>query len=140
MTYLWSLEGPRGVAVEAGGASPGVYVTGSVGGFFINMASLPTYMQNPVHPPRANDYQEVVVLKLDLSLRQVQYVTFFGGSNQDWGEAIDVKNGKAEVLAGTSSVDYPVTPDAYQAALVPYLAPKTFLTGLDVSGAIVHSG
>ncbi|MBR1774998.1 MAG: gliding motility-associated C-terminal domain-containing protein [Bacteroidales bacterium] len=58
--------------------------------------------------------QDAVVFKLDKSLSQLIYSTYLGGLSDDAAYSIDIdNNGRAYVCGGTTSDDFPTTPNAY---------------------------
>ena len=60
--------------------------------------------------------QDVFVTKFNQADNDLNYSTFIGGSNWDWGNAIAVDgSGNAYVAGGTWSSDYPVTAGAFDA-------------------------
>lgn len=68
-------------------------------------------------PPNGSVGQMIAfVAKLSQDGRQLEYITFIGGSQHTWGYGIAVdQNGHAYVTGGTNSADFPITPGAYDA-------------------------
>ena len=57
---------------------------------------------------------DIAILKYDSTGSQLEYATFIGGSSQDTPHSLIVNNNNELVILGTTgSVNYPVTPNAY---------------------------
>lgn len=82
---------------------------------------------------------DAFVLKIRADGSGLDYCTFLGGSDWDVGRAIAVDDaGRAIVVGGTWSNDFPTTPGAVQPALADLR--DTFLVKLDVHGtALLYS-
>ncbi len=101
-----------GIAVDGFG---GVYIVGttypsSEDGSF----DFPT---TPGTPASEGGLSDAVVLKLDSALAP-DFATYLGGEEDEYGYAIAVDTVQAFYVTGsTTSIDFPVTPDAYDSSL-----------------------
>jgi hypothetical protein len=81
------------------------------------------------------------VSKLNTTATALVYSTYLGGSDDDLAEAVGVDtNGNAYVVGGTSSTDFPVTPDAIQSTLAGgdgLFVDDGFVTRLNAAGSAV---
>ena len=84
----------------------GIYVVGRAGyGFPTTPGAFSTHH---------NGHLEGFVAKLDLSLEELKYSTFLGGSNDDYARTVAVDNDGNIYIAGrTNSSDFPVTEGAF---------------------------
>ena len=60
-----------------------------------------------------NGNGDAFVTKLNASGSALAYSTLLGGTGEDQGEGIAVRDGNAYVTGRTTSVDYPTTPGAF---------------------------
>jgi photosystem II stability/assembly factor-like uncharacterized protein len=130
-TYFGSQTGGdsiKGVAVDAAGRA---YIVGT------SSSTLPT--TPGALQPTSNSY-DAFVAKLNAAGTAVEYVTYLGGSNTDFGESIAVDGaGAAYVTGSTSSNDFPTTANAFQSK-APIEAVRPFVARLNPTGtALVYS-
>jgi len=120
-TFLGGTGGDGGndITVQEGRA----YITG-----FTQSADFPT---TPGTFDTAFNQQDAFVTKLNASGSALAYSTFLGGTNEDRGEDIAVREGKAYVTGTTSSGNYPTTPGAFDRTLNG--VDDTFVTKLPTS-------
>jgi hypothetical protein len=117
----------RGIAVDGGGSA---YVTG-----LTQLADYPT-------PPGAFDTTffggptgsnfDAFVTKLNASGSELVYSTFLGGTTEDIGNGIAVREGRAYVTGYTRSADYPTTAGAFDTTRT---RSDVFVTKLNASGS-----
>jgi hypothetical protein len=94
------------VAIDAGGA---VYLTGET-------TSMDFPMMGAIQATFGGGGGDIFIAKLNGNGQTLAYSTYFGGSAEDYGNAIAVDtNGNAYVTGGTISTDFPVT-SAFQAS------------------------
>jgi hypothetical protein len=106
-TYLGGTSNDRGFEIDLKG--DGAYLTGIVA--------------SPDFPVTANAYDQSFNGMLDVFVAQLdtrqagtaglRYSTFLGGSGQDGGRGIEVKQHDAYLTGPVSSTDFPVTANAY---------------------------
>jgi len=124
-TYLGGTSGggERAIAVDGAGNA---YVTGqAAAGFPITAGVLQTVYGGGLY--------DAVVTKLNSTGSALVYATYLGGSNDDYGWAIDVDSGgNAYVTGQTSSPNFPITPGAYQTAFGGGI--EAFVTKLNPTG------
>jgi hypothetical protein len=130
----------EGIAVDRRGRA---YVTG-----FTQSADYPT--TPGAFDTTWNGSFDAFVTKLNASGSALVYSTFLGGAEEDRGEGIAVRDGRAYVTGETSSPDYPTTPGAFdrtfnggfssQICQASSLPCDAFVTKLNASGsALVYS-
>jgi hypothetical protein len=121
------IDGGVGIAVREGRA----YVTG-----FTSTVNYPT--TPAAFDTTYNSSTDAFVTKLNASGSGLAYSTFLGGTNQDQGLGIAVRDGRAYVTGFTRSADYPTTPGAFDTTKG--RAADTFVTKLNASGSgLVYS-
>lgn len=110
---------PDGGVVLAGGASAAITVTPGV-----------------ADPNRVAD--ESLVARLDAD-GNLLWMTYLGGSGNDDARAVAIRSDGSIVVAGaTSSVDFPVTPGAFDTTAVPYGDITGFVTVLSGDGSTIE--
>jgi hypothetical protein len=114
----------RGIAVEGQDA----YVVGTT--------ASPNFPVTPdaVQPAHGGAFQDVFVTRLDTrraGAAGLEYSTYLGGAAIDDGFGIVVEGQQAYISGGTSSPNFPVTPDAFQP--VNRGAQDAFVTWIDTS-------
>jgi hypothetical protein len=105
-------DGAFGIAIDAAGDA---YVTGFT--YSANFLGPVTGLYNTLNDGGASSppYEDAFVSAINPTGTQFIYSTFLGGANNDFGTGITVDStGNAYVAGGTSSVDFPMTPGAYQ--------------------------
>jgi len=132
-TFLGGSSGDesRGISIDINGC---VYVTGT------------TWSSDyPVTPSTfdesRNGYIDVFVSKLNAEGSALEYSTFLGGKDDDWGNDISVDtNGCAYVTGTTESSDYPVTQDAFDKIFTsgPAIEREIFISKLNSTGNILQ--
>ena len=132
-TYLGGKQNDLGMAITAD-AQGNAYVTGRT-----------ESRDFPITPgafqaKAGTSVPDAFVTKLDPSGKLV-YSTFLGGSDGDiaWGIAVDA-SGQAHIAGETTSLDFPVTPDAFQpwsgrAISLGVTSSDAFLTKLSADGS-----
>lgn len=130
-TYFGSQTGGdsiKGVAVDAAGHA---YIVGT---------SSSSLLTTPGALQPASSSIDAFVAKLNAAGTGVEYVTFLGGSNSDFGESIAVDAaGNAYITGSTSSNDFPTTANAFQSE-PPVEALRPFVAKLNPTGtALVYS-
>lgn len=76
---------------------------------------------------------DAYVMKLNTDGSAVDYFTYLGGSEFEWGRSIGVDDsGNAFIVGQTSSPNFPTTPDAYQGTLS---SNNVYVTKLDATGS-----
>jgi hypothetical protein len=121
-TYLGgsSFEEAADMKVDAQGNA---YITGETGSTDFPTVNAIQSTLNPGPPCRTiigADLTDGVVTKLNASGSSLVFSTYLGGSCHDNGIAIAIdRNGSAYVAGWTTSVNFPVTPRAFQTALTP---------------------
>jgi hypothetical protein len=132
-TYLGGSDGAAagGIAVDAAG---NVFVTGST--------------QSSDFPTTPGAFQiehsgssDAYAVKLAADGSALAYSTFLGGGQGDGGDGIDVDGqGNVYIAGTTASLDFPVTPGAYDTTHLVIDGSDAFLTKLNQSGsALVYS-
>jgi len=108
-------RGGTAIAVDAAGNA---YVAGSA--FTADFpttpgAFQPSITENPNADPRFTPTNDAFIMKINPAGSALVYSTFLGGTGDDvaTGLAIDA-DGNAYVCGATSSVDFPITPGAFQ--------------------------
>jgi hypothetical protein len=99
------IDGGLGVAV---GASGEIFVTGDT-----ESSDFPT-TPDAYDTTYNGDGRDAFVVQLDTQRADLAYSTFLGGNSDGWG--FDIAAGASDVVyvaGGTSSPDFPTTPDAY---------------------------
>jgi hypothetical protein len=91
------------VATDATGAA---YLTGYTGSHYFPISF------GCFQPYYGGAYSDAIIVKLDGNGRLV-YSTYFGGSGDDYGEAILIRNGYVYLVGYTDSLDLPVTGNAF---------------------------
>ncbi len=89
-----------------------------------------------------NYYGDAFVAKLNPTGSALEYSTFLGGTDEDYGSAIAVNgSGMAFVLGSTYSSDFPTTPDGFDTTFNDtHSASDVFVAELDPSGStLVYS-
>ncbi|NOZ29170.1 MAG: hypothetical protein GXP39_14130 [Chloroflexi bacterium] len=82
-----------------------------------------------------NDHGDVFVAKLNAYGTALDYATFLGGSESDWGHAIAVDGtGSAYVTGGTWSFDFPTTSGAFDTSYNTGPGPDAFVVKLNIDG------
>jgi len=133
-TYLGGIDtdAGAGIAVDAAGNA---YVTGRTASLDFP-ATVGAYRSVPALPGGSFG-SNVFVTKLNPSCTALVYSAYIGGSADDQGMGIAVDaSGNAYVTGITSSPDFPITPEAVQAALAdPSGGYDAFVIKLDPSGS-----
>ena len=93
-------------------------------------------------PPLFN--HQAFITKLNPSGTALVYSTYLGGSKATFGDAIEIDGaGNAYVTGSTSSLDFPITADAFQTSLAVHAGgggTDAFVTKLNSSGSgLVYS-
>jgi hypothetical protein len=83
-------------------------------------------------------YNDAFVAKLNANGSVLAYSTYLGGSNEDDGTGISVLNGNAYVSGFSASVDFPVTPGAFQTQLQGQ--GDSFVVELNANGTVLNYG
>jgi hypothetical protein len=108
-TYLGGTDSDagKGIALDS---SNNAYITG-----FTNSADFPT--TGGAYDTSFNGAADVFVTKLSSAGNTLAYSTYLGGEDGDGGDgiALDSSN-NAYITGGTSSANFPTTPDAFQVA------------------------
>jgi hypothetical protein len=112
-TYLGGsgYDSGQGIAVDSAG---NVYVTG--GSTSTDFPTTPAAFQTVCNGGSGcNNYGDTFVSKINPSGSALVYSTFLGGNDSDWGFgiALDI-SGNAYITGYTLSIDFPVTPGAFQ--------------------------
>ncbi|MGC8880344.1 MAG: SBBP repeat-containing protein [Anaerolineae bacterium] len=117
-----------GIAVDAQGAA---YVTG--------LTASPDFPTTPgAFETRHQGSRDAFVVKLHPSGTTLEYATFLGGRNKDWGSAIAVDaNGAAYVTGRTESPDFPTTSGAFERRYQGGW--DVFIAKLEPGGALVYA-
>ncbi|NYB52644.1 MAG: SBBP repeat-containing protein, partial [Methanobacteriaceae archaeon] len=80
---------------------------------------------------------DAFITKINPTGTTLQYSTYLGGTNYDFGYAIAVdNNGNAYITGYTESNDFPVTPDAYQASYAGNV--DAFITKINPTGTTLQ--
>jgi photosystem II stability/assembly factor-like uncharacterized protein len=117
-------ESVTAVAVDNSG---NVYITGTT-----NSADFP--LKSPLQPVKTPPFGDVFIAKLNPSGTALIYSTYLGGSLQETATGIAVDNfGNAFVTGNTSSIDFPVTGQAFQATRRGSF--DAFVTGITANGS-----
>jgi hypothetical protein len=104
-TYLGGVAGGYGIAVDIAGHA---YVVGYTQSNFPTTSGA---FQTTYGGPNADAF----VSKLNATGSALDYSTYLGGSNGDWGSGIAIDaSGNAYVTGYTYSSDFPTTPGAFQ--------------------------
>lgn len=131
-TYFGSHTGAdsiKGVAVDAAGNA---YIVGTI--FSSSLPTTPGALQ-----PTSSSI-DAFVAKLNAAGTAVEYVTYLGGGNADFGESIAIDAaGNAYVTGSTFSNDFPTTENAFQSKS-PGVSAHPFVAKLNPTGtALVYS-
>jgi hypothetical protein len=128
-TYLGGSGDDRGSGIAVDGAG-NAYVTG-----ITDSTDFPT--NNPFQPFGGGS--DVFVTKINPSGTALVYSTYLGGSAQDGGSGVALDSeGNAYVTGFTQSLDFPVTPGAFQMTLNG--SESAFVTEINATGsALVYS-
>lgn len=86
-----------------------------------------------VHDATWNGGYDVFVSRLNASLGALNYSTFIGGGNMDYGNGIDVLNGLIYVAGNTQSSNFPTTATGFDRTLETAPAVDAFVAKLDPS-------
>jgi hypothetical protein len=117
----------RGIAVDGGGSA---YVTG-----LTQSADYPTtpgaFDTTFIGGPTGSNF-DAFVTKLNASGSDLAYSTFLGGTTEDLGNGIAVREGRAFVTGYTRSADYPTTTGAFDTTKT---RSDVFVTKLNASGS-----
>lgn len=116
-----------GIAVDANGAA---YVTG--------LTSSPDFPTTPgAFEAGHQGGRDAFVIKVHPSGTTIEYATYLGGRNKDWGSAIAVDaDGAAYITGRTESPDFPTTPGAFERSYQGGW--DVFIAKLDPSGAALE--
>jgi hypothetical protein len=132
-TYLGGSNGAGagGIAIDRAG---NVFVTGST-----QSSDFPT--TTGAFQTQHNGSSDAYVLKLAPDGSTLVYSTFLGGASGDGGGGIEVDAGGNAYVAGTTaSLDFPVTPGAYDTSHFVIDGSDAFITKLNGSGTgVVYS-
>ncbi len=134
-TYLGAelQDAGNGIAVDDVGSA---FVTGST--YSVSFPVVHAIQENcggftPGPPPACPLARDAFVTKLSADGSSLVYSTYLGGSNDDVGTGIALDSlGAAYVTGFTTSVDFPVRPDALQGALAG--TQNAFVTKIDPLG------
>jgi hypothetical protein len=132
-TYLGGSAEDAGLGIAVGGDGS-ISVTG-----YTHSANFPLYHALPAFGTQNQKLgpNTAFVSQLNASGNMLSYSTFLGGSNRDSGNAIAVDGaGNAYIAGDTTSTDFPLSANPYQAALKGYR--NAWVTKL--SPAISHIG
>jgi hypothetical protein len=133
-TYLGggSFDSGYGIAVDAAGNAYVVGTTGSTN-FPVTPGAFQTTCRNP------NSCEDAFVTEINPSGSALIYSTYLGGSENTEGAGIALDGkGNAYVIGFTESIDFPVTPNAFQTTYGGY--GDAFVAKLNPSGsALVYS-
>jgi hypothetical protein len=105
-TFLGGSNGESGygIAVDSNNAA---YVTGETWS-----SDFPT--TPGAFDTSANNYRDAFLVKLNAAGSALEYATYLGGSDNDWGKSIATNpSGNAYVTGYTSSYNFPTTPGAF---------------------------
>jgi hypothetical protein len=123
-TYLGGSGYDQANAIAFNDANTNVCVTGQ------------TYSSNfpvtaNVHDASFNGGHDVFVSRLNATLGTLNYSTFIGGGNMDYGNAIDVFGGKIYVAGNTQSSNFPTTLTGFDRAITGPAPVDAFVAILD---------
>ena len=113
-TYLGGIDTDSvyGLAVDSSGNA---YMTGRTYSvdFPTTLGAFDTMLDDVVDPYPGSD-RDAYIVKLDTTGSTLIYATYIGGTSDENGFAIDVdSSGNAYITGNTRSLDFPVTPGAY---------------------------
>ena len=128
-TYLGG-SGPEGAVDLAIDSVGNAYLTGLT--FSTDFPTTPGAFQRTLA-----GNSDAFVTKLNAQGRALVYSTLLGGPNNDGGASIAVDSAASAYLTGTSSRNFPVTTDAFQAALRG--STDAFVAKLNVGGSLAYS-
>ncbi len=123
-TYLGGSGYDQANAIAFNDANTNVCVTGQ------------TYSPNfpitgGVHDNSHNNGYDAFVSRLTANLGTLNYSTFLGGGNMDYGNAIDVFNGLIYVAGNTQSSNFPTTTNGFDRAITGPAPVDAFVAKLD---------
>src|SRR5215204_3288946 len=104
-TFLGGTNHDEGLGIAVDGTDR-VYVTGVT-----RSVDYPT--TSSALDTTKNGFSDAFVTKLNASGSALAYSTFLGGTSDDAGRGIAVREGRAYVTGQTTSADYPTTPGAF---------------------------
>lgn len=112
-TYLGGPAEGAGMPPEEAAPTLALDATGNI--YLIGYSSANTFpMVNPIQAENAGGL-EGILAKLDSRGSELLFSTYFGGSSDDKPRGLTVDySGNVIVTGRTDSLDFPVTPDAYQ--------------------------
>ena len=123
------MEGGMDIVVDAAGRA---YLTGST-----NSSDFPTTpgafdtSLNSVYPRG-----DIFIARLNPTGSVLEYATFVGGSEDDWGTAIALDAaGRVYVTAATKSDDMPTTPGAFDTSINSTIDADAYVARLDATGS-----
>jgi hypothetical protein len=122
-------EFPRAIAVDAQGSA---HITGLVtdGGFPVTPGAFQTTFRGGYEDPFS--WGDAYVCKLNANGTGLIYATYLGGAEGEIGNDIAIDfEGYAYVTGGTDSIDYPITPGAYQTQWATTFCPSRFFNCAD---------
>ena len=84
-----------------------------------------------VHDATYNGGHDVFVSRLNANLGALNYSTYIGGGNMDYGNAIDVFNGMIYVAGNTQSSNFPTTANGFDRSITGPAPVDAFVAKLD---------
>jgi len=114
-------------------SSYSIAVDASDSAYVVGFTESPDFPVKNALYPTLNGPEDAFITKFSPAGNTLVYSTYLGGSSYDsaYGVAVDASN-NAYITGGTGSVDFPVTPGAYQTA---YNGSCGFVTKLNAAGS-----
>lgn len=137
-TYLSGASYDQANAIALNDANAQIYVTGQTYKTGAAATDFPTTAG--AYDTTHNGAYDVFVSRLSANLNSLLYSTFIGGFNMDYGNGIDVYQGKVYVVGNTQSVGpplyslaakFPTTADAFDSTLSGMAPVDAFVLRLD---------
>ena len=122
-------------AVESPWTGAGAaYVTGST--YCPDFPTTPGAFDTTFHG--SGNYTDAFVVKLNAAGSALEYGTFLGGSDDDWGMGIAVRSSSAYITGYTLSPDFPATPGAFDTSLSGDGGQDAFVARLNATGSALE--